>query len=139
MRVAVLLVESVEQAEDVVSDAFAAVGRRWGSLDNPGGYLRTCVVNGCRQALRRRGRERRLAESGLLVSPSVQTPEPLAESLLDLRRALGALTERQRTVVVLRYLDDRPDEEIARLLSCRPATVRSLARRALVALREELQ
>jgi len=41
-------------------------------------------------------------------------------------------------VVVLRYFVDVPDAEIAELLGVRPATVRSLARRALAALKEEL-
>jgi RNA polymerase sigma factor (sigma-70 family) len=49
--------------------------------------------------------------------------------------ALGHLTPRQRAVVVLRYYEDLPDSEIARLVGCREATVRSLAARALQLLR----
>ena len=41
----------------------------------------------------------------------------------------------QRAVLVLRYHQDRPDAEIAELLGCREATVRSHARRALTTLR----
>src|SRR5438309_4849853 len=57
VRLAVLLVDDRETAEDVVQDAFAALHRRWGSLtseDAALGYLRTCVVNGSRSVLRRR-------------------------------------------------------------------------------------
>ena len=48
LRLATLLVGSAEVGEEIVQDAFASVVERWGSLDNPGGYLRTCVVNGSR-------------------------------------------------------------------------------------------
>ena len=46
LRMATLMVGSAEVGEDIVQDAFASVVERWESLENPGGYLRTCVVNG---------------------------------------------------------------------------------------------
>ncbi len=132
LRLAVLMVGSAQIAEEVVQDAFEAVGVRWGSLDRPGGYLRTCVVNGCRAVVRRRELERRVA--GEAVPRAPVGPDHLAE----LRDALDRLGERQRTVIVLRYFVDVSDDEIAAVLDCRPATVRSLAHRALAVLREEL-
>jgi DNA-directed RNA polymerase specialized sigma24 family protein len=39
---------------------------------------------------------------------------------------------------VLRYYLDLPDDEIAAILGCRQATVRSLVRRGLLQLREAL-
>jgi RNA polymerase sigma factor (sigma-70 family) len=47
----------------------------------------------------------------------------------------GALSERQRAVLVLRYYEGLADREIAALLGCREASVRSLARRGLAAMR----
>jgi RNA polymerase sigma factor (sigma-70 family) len=44
----------------------------------------------------------------------------------------------QRAVLVLRYYEGLTDPEIAEVLGCRPATVRSYATRALAALRIEL-
>jgi DNA-directed RNA polymerase specialized sigma24 family protein len=49
---------------------------------------------------------------------------------------LLALSSRQRSAVVLRYFSDSSDNEIAMVLGCRPATVRSLIRRGLSHLRE---
>ena len=49
--------------------------------------------------------------------------------------ALHTLPERQRAVLVLRYYLGVSDHEIAALLGCREATVRSLARRGLAAMR----
>jgi RNA polymerase sigma factor (sigma-70 family) len=49
-------------------------------------------------------------------------------------RLLARLPPQQKAVIVLRYLQDEPDEEIARALGCTPATVRShlsLARASL--------
>jgi RNA polymerase sigma factor (sigma-70 family) len=132
-RLATLLVGSAEVAEEVVQDAFATVDRRWEELVQPGAYLRTTVVNGCRAVLRRRVVEERYLASR---REPVQVDAPAA--LVELRDSLNRLSERQRVAVVLRYFADLPDEEIATILKCRPATVRSLLRRALAALRKDL-
>ena len=63
----------------------------------------------------------------------------IPEQLIELRIALACLSDRQRTVVVLRYFADMPDAEIAETLGARPATVRSLAHRAMAVLRKELE
>jgi RNA polymerase sigma factor (sigma-70 family) len=54
------------------------------------------------------------------------------------RQALRLLTARQRAAVVLRYFEDLPEVEIARLLGCRPGTVKSLLSRALAKLKGAL-
>ena len=132
LRLAVLLVGSVAVAEDVVQDAFAQVSVRWDSLERPGAYLRTSVVNGCRMVLRRRATDRRL-------NPPVAAPTAeLPTDLIELRDALDLLSERQRSVIVLRYLLELPDDEIAAAIGCRVVTVRSIAKRALARMREEL-
>lgn len=135
LRLATLLVGSRAVAEDVVQDACVSVDQRWDQLDNPGGYLRTAVVNGCRMVLRRRAVEQRYLAG--IDRPSMSTDLP--SHLIEVRDALGRLGERQQMVVVLRYFADLPDEEIARLVGCRRSTVRSVARRALEKLRKELE
>lgn len=134
VRLATLLVGSPALAEEVVQEAFVSVNERWDSVERPNAYLRTTVVNGCAQILRRRNIEQRYRETRVEVADS-----EIPEQLIDLRRALDRLTDRQRLVVVLRYFADLPDEEIAEELGVQPSTVRSLARRALTALRKELE
>src|SRR5690349_19216695 len=56
VRVAYLVLGSHESAEEVVQDVFVRAHLRWSRLDEPVGYLRVSVVNGCRDRLRRRGR-----------------------------------------------------------------------------------
>ena len=56
----------------------------------------------------------------------------------SLRRALACLPRLQRAVLVLSYLDDLADDDIAELLNRRPSTIRSLRFRGLHALRNQL-
>ena len=129
-RLAFLMVGSEDQAEELVHDAFARLFERWDRVDNPGGYLRTCVVNGCRDRLRRRGVERRHATA----SPAAQT-----SPTHDLADVLAGLPYKQRAAIVLRYYEDRSDADIAELLGVRPGTVKSLLHRGLASLREVIE
>ncbi len=63
-------------------------------------------------------------------------PEDQIADRAQLWAALGALSARQRAALVLRYYEDLPDHQIAALLGCREATVRSLASRGLAVLRQ---
>ena len=129
LRVAFVLTGSAPAAEDVVHDVFAHVGPRIGQLDDPVPYLRVAVVNRCR-SLHRRTRS----------APLASRPEDsyLDVGLTDLRDALADLSVKQRAAIVLRYLCDLSDVEIAEILDCRRATVRSLVQRGLAELRTAL-
>ncbi len=131
VRVAFVMLGGSNRAEEVVQDAFGRVYERWSSLDNPGGYLRTCVVNGCRDVLRRQ----RLAV-WKRPDPSPVFVELGFDHLAD---ALTRLSPRQRAAVVLRYYADLPEAEIAEALGVRPGTVKSLLHRGLAQLREEIE
>ena len=65
-------------------------------------------------------------------------PGPEPEDRLAVLDALRDLTERERTVIVLRYYEDLPDVEIAEIIGCSRSTVRSVVHRALPKLRERL-
>lgn len=129
-RLAYLMVGSAELAQELVHDAFARLYERWDRVDNPGAYLRTTVVNGCRDTLRRRllaDRER------TDLRPDAQLG---ADHLID---ALAILPHRQRAAIVLRYYEDRSEADIADLLGVRPGTVKSLLSRGLATLREVIE
>lgn len=130
-RLAFLLTGSEAVAEEVVQDAFAQVYERWDRLDRPGGYLRTCVVNGARRAGKRRSRELRVVSS----STDETSVAMEAREMLD---ALGRLRPAWRAVVVLRFYGDMSQEEIAEALGMRLGTVKSSLHRALGQLREEI-
>jgi RNA polymerase sigma factor (sigma-70 family) len=130
VRLAFLLVGSQAIAEELAQEAFLAVYRNWTSVAHPWSYSRLTVTNRARDLGRRSAREPSIAA---LDSPSV-----LDAALIEFQDVLLRLPYRQRAVIVLRYFNDVPDEEIAEMLGCRRSTVRSSAKRGLAALRKEM-
>ncbi len=130
VRLAHLVCGSEAVAEEVAQDAFLGLPQRWHEVERPEAYVRSAGLNRARTAGRRAARERpgELPERGLDLTPQT-------DAVWDLLRRLP---ERQRAAVVLRYYEDLPDAEVAELLGCRPATVRSLLHRALARLEEVL-
>jgi RNA polymerase sigma-70 factor (sigma-E family) len=135
VRLAHLLTGSPEAAEDVVHDAFVACSRHWSTLESPDAYVRQAVVNQARSCLRRAGRDRDKAERyGRAARVEVGMPE--VDELWDVLRRLP---DRQRMALVLRYYQDLPEADIARLLDCRVGTVKSLIHRGLARASREVQ
>jgi RNA polymerase sigma factor (sigma-70 family) len=133
-RLGYLLTGNRAVAEELVQDVFVAVRTRWDRIDNPGGYLRTSLVNAARDWGRHQQVVRRhepTAPEALRAATSEDHPDELWD-------ALGRLDGRRRQAVVLRFYLDLPDGEIAELIGCRPATVRTLIHRALRDLRREM-
>ena len=120
-------------SEDLAQDAFISVQIKYRQLDNPSAYLTTAVVNRCRTWHRQQQRRRQQLS---VVPPQSASRDPVDDYLLD---AIGALPYRQRVVVIGRYWADLSEVDIARILGCRPGTVKSLASRALVRLRKEVE
>ncbi|MCP5032397.1 MAG: hypothetical protein GY939_11375 [Actinomycetia bacterium] len=83
VRRAYLLLGSPVTAHDVVADAFMAVYQRWDAIAEPGPYLNRCVLNGCRDAQRKGGRERPFRDVADEASVDDGVDE-MAELLLDL-------------------------------------------------------
>ena len=131
VRLAHALTGSAEAAEDVVQDAFARILSRIEGLENPGGYLRTTVVNLCRDRERRRGREERMKSRAPIGSALSLGASEMGDILLR-------LPYRERAVLVLRYWADWSEIDIAEALSCRPGTVKTLASRGLARIRKEI-
>jgi len=130
IRLGFLLTGSNEAAEDLVHDVFLRARSRM-PLDHPASYLRAAVVNACRSHHRR----------AVVARRHQPPPAPLVmpREVVEFRDLLLGLPLRQRAAVVLRYFCDLTDADIAELLACRPATVRSLVHRGLANLREVIQ
>ncbi|MFF2204832.1 RNA polymerase sigma factor [Streptomyces sp. NPDC058145] len=143
VRLAVLLVDDLPTAEDVVQDAFTALfrrhGHRLGSLDDPEAYLRTSVVNGARSVLRRRRTVRAHTPEPEQHAPAPEEDVLLHEDHREVLAALRTLTARQREVLVLRYWSYLTEAQIAATLGLSRGTVKSTASRALDALGRRLE
>ncbi|MCS0637317.1 sigma-70 family RNA polymerase sigma factor [Streptomyces sp. LP05-1] len=143
IRLAVLLVDDLATAEDVVQDAFTALLRRHGhrldELGEPEAYLRTSVVNASRSVLRRRRTARRAPLARERPCPPPEEYVLLREEHREVLGALGRLTRRQREVLVLRYWSHLTEAQIAQTLGLSRGTVKSTASRALAALARHLE
>jgi RNA polymerase sigma factor (sigma-70 family) len=101
---------------------------------HPEAYARKVLINRHRSLLRRLRLDARHAGQA-----RIQTADTgQREELLVVWAAIGRLPARQRAVVVLRYHEDLPELEVARLLRMPVGTVKSTANRALARLRKEL-
>lgn len=127
------------RAEDIVQDVLARVGLSWSRLarvDDLQAYVFKAVLNDFLSWRRRlSSAERPTADLTALATGSTPGIEDAVVQRDELQKALAGLSPVQRAVLVLRYYHDQPDAQIARLLGCREATVRSHARRALTTLR----
>ena len=127
VRLAYLLTGHAGVAEEIVQDAFVATHRIGDHLRDPYPYVRRAVVNRCRSWGRRYTVER---------AHRPRPPDPAELAANEMWDALAALTDRQRTAIVLRFYEDLPDDRIAEVLDCRPSTVRSAIHRGLLSLRQ---
>lgn len=125
-RLALVLCRDRQEADDLVQDALVQAVRRPPTPLSPDAlraWLRTVMV---RLYLRRRRRALREAKTLLRLRRERPPPDPgLSEPTEVVLAALQALAPRQRSCVVLRYLEDLPEEEVASLLGLRPGTVKA--------------
>jgi RNA polymerase sigma-70 factor (sigma-E family) len=127
------------RAEEVVMEAYLKAFSGWGRLrtiDHPNAYLRQIVVNLCRSKFRREKVELRV--NALVHRRDEGQWEPECELRMDLWAAVRKLPERQRACVVLRYLEDMTEREIADALECSIGTVKSQLAKARTKLEREL-
>ena len=141
VRLAVLLVGSAVEAEELVQDSFVALHGRWWRLrdhDRALAYLRSTVVNRCRSALRHRRVVDRHLPAPLDDAPSAEHAVLTRAARGEVVAALHRLPTRQREVLVLRYYGDLSEAEIATTLGISRGAVKSHASRGMAALRTTL-
>jgi RNA polymerase sigma-70 factor (sigma-E family) len=136
--IALLMVADRGRAEELTQEALLRAYKAWPRIrrQDPGPYVRTTLVNLCRNDYRRRLLERTHPTEAMPHEESVDTKIEEAMRLAD---ALKALPPVRKAAVVLRYYEDLPEAEIARILDRPLNTVKSDIRRGLQALRPLLQ
>lgn len=126
-RMAYLMLGSTGEAEEVTQDAFASLLVRWDRIDNPPGFVRTAVLNGCRDIGRRRNVRRRAMQR---LRPIEEPSVPDATAHREVIEALAGLDLPLREVIVLRYYLDHTVDQIAALTNVASGTVKSRLHRA---------
>ncbi len=141
-RLAVLL--GADDAEDVVSEAFYDLYRRWRKLRSPdaaAAYLRSVVVNRTRMRMRHLQVVRRHLQGRTADAPAVSS-EAMALLRDDQRAvvsALARLPDRQREALVLRYWMELRESEIADAMGISAGAVKTHVSRGMAALSRAME
>ena len=142
------VVGSREEAEDVVQDAFVQAFVKLQTFQGASAFYTWLYRIAFNISVSRRRRKR--PEASVDAAREASGSEPAdrndspttrierEESIQQVHRALAALGQEQRTILVLRELDGCCYEEISDILNLPLGTVRSRLHRARLQLREEL-
>lgn len=110
---------SLDVAREATDEAFARAWDRWDRVQEmaaAGGWVYKVALNVLRRRMRRASLEQRL----LARRPPLNDVPPAAQEIWELVRDLP---ERQRTALVLRYVADLPEREIANAMGITRGTV----------------
>jgi RNA polymerase sigma-70 factor (sigma-E family) len=137
-RLAYVLTADKHAAEDLLQSALTKAAARWGHIHSaPEGYVRQIMYR--EQVSWWRHRARRPVTVMARV-PELPMPDQMVmvEARLVVRDALLALPPGKRAMLVLRYLEDLSETQVADLLGCSVGTVRSQTHKAITQLRSVL-
>lgn len=136
-KVAVLLTGSRASGEDLLQEAFIRTYLKWGSVRPEGAYsyTRRTLVNLNTDRWRRRHLEPLVGDVG---DHHASVAAALAYATVDQRddivHELAGLSDRERTIVVLRHYLDLTERQVAEELQISVGTVKSTCSRALARL-----
>ena len=140
IRMLTLYCGDVEAARDLTQETLARAWVHWrrvSRMDRPDLWVKRVAFNLANSQFRRRRIERLVRERTSPADYPLSTDHDSVQRM-DMRDALGRLTDRQRAAVVLRFLEDLSVHQTAVLMNCSPGTVKKLTARALTSLRERL-
>ncbi len=138
LRTALMLTGDLDDAQDLLQVTLVRLlGRDLDGVRSLPAYAHRTLVNAYVSGRRRASRREIPVAQPLDVAATSGPGVPGGPGSAEWR-LLADLPRRQRAVLVLRYYEDRTDAEIARVLGCREATVRSYAARGLETLRQRV-
>jgi len=148
-RTALAILGNAADADEATQDAFLSAWRAFASLrevDRFDAWLGRIVVNACRMTLRRRRGVREISlDPGRgptdfdARTAGSSDPAAMAVDALTFDRAFERLSVDDRHLLALAYADDRPLEDVGRLLGIPVGTVKSRLSRARAALASALE
>ncbi len=137
-RYALMLTGDTHAAQDLVQETMVRAHVKWHQVvaaHSPDQYVKRMLTNVFLDWHRSSWLRRVL----LRPEPAERAaPQDYAESSADrdlVWQALATLPKQQRAAVVLRYYEDRPDQEIADILGCSVGAARGYISKALATLR----
>jgi len=146
LRQAARLTGTADGAADVVQNAWLAIIRGLGGLNDPACFRRWAYrIVGFKSADWVRGRQRDRAHAQSLAVESPNTPSSPAspseaqEEIAVLRAAMKTLSPDQQMILAMFYLEEMPLAEIAQALALPLGTVKSRLHYARLALKDILE
>jgi RNA polymerase sigma factor (sigma-70 family) len=132
--------------EDVLSEVFLQVARDIARFEGEEPGFRSWVFTIAHHRLidaRRHSARRPIELSAEPPEPTERADDAADEALAkigvqEVQRVLGALSDDQRAVVLLRVIGDLSIEDVAKAVGKRPGAVKALQRRGLAAVKREL-
>ncbi len=142
------IVHNPDDADDAFQEATATIWRRLGRIKrhpNPRVLILKICTDEARDVLRRRIRQGRTKEHEDAIT-DFPDPAPSAtqhllnrETQAEIYRAIGQLSPKQGTAVLMRFVHGFSYRDIAQSFGCREATVRKHIARARARLRRILK
>ena len=127
----------VPRAEDATNDAFIDALEQWpkvGAMEAPTSWVTKVAINKAKRSwLRRKRYIAPVNVDSSIVAASESSPDH------DLWGAVNKLSVKQRSAIVLRYIDDLSQSDIAKELGVAPGTVSATLTQARARLRVELE
>jgi len=135
MRAAYALTGDQHLAEDLVQSALARTHAAWPRLRDQGNaqaYVRRVMYHLHIDWWRGKGPDETLTDEPPEVpKPRGENSTSAITTRIQMREALSWLTAKQRAILVLRYLEDRSEQETAEILNISVGTVKSQTSHAL--------
>ena len=144
-RIALALVESPEDAEDILQEAYTKLWSKRDSLEavqQPEAFAVTIVRNLCLDFLRSPRTNSRSEPLETVILHCEDSPERQVETRDQLRQVVRLIQElppNQQQVIRLRGMEDCSMEEIAEITGFSPANVRTLLSRARKYIKDKLK
>ncbi|UCD16204.1 MAG: sigma-70 family RNA polymerase sigma factor [Candidatus Zixiibacteriota bacterium] len=144
MNVITRMIQSNEEAEDIVQETFVRVYQHRASFDFKhcfSTWLYTIALNLARNELRKRKRFKffdifDLKGNEAEIAVEMDMPSNLPQIL---QKAVDTLPEKYKTAFILRDIEELPYEEVAKVMNIPLGTVKSRVNRARALLREKLK
>jgi RNA polymerase sigma-70 factor (ECF subfamily) len=140
-RLATLILRNRDEAEDATHEAITQAWSRWETLRDPSrfdSWFDRILVNICRNRLRHARTIRVVPIDDAFFVPAADDHGRTSTRLV-LEPAFARLSPDQRIIIVLRFWQDLPVEEIADRLGIPAGTVKSRLHYALGSLRAALE
>ncbi|WP_282042840.1 RNA polymerase sigma factor [Winogradskyella flava] len=143
-NVSLRIIKNQQDAQDMVHDAFIKAFQNIAKLENDlnlGPWLKRIVVNCSLDFLRKQKKLGWLQESYELQQDDTTTDalEDNTLSVEDVKKAINALDDKYRIVIVLYLIEDYSHKEIAQQLDLKESTVRNQYVRGKRLLKQQLQ